>query len=79
MAVAGIVSIPYLNPLTTDRGRIDPVVPEFRLTPFSRAGFVYKRYYLNKRIARHFDMFCDGVAIESFRVTAERSEETLQR
>ncbi len=66
-----------LNHLTMDRGQIDPVVPGFRLTPFSRASFVYKHHYLNKQI--QLDMFCDGVAIEMFRVTADRSEETLQR
>ncbi len=65
-----------------DRGRIDPVVLGLRSTPFSRACFVYKHYYLNKWIQlelRVIFMFCDGVAIEIFRVTAERSEETLQQ
>ncbi len=44
---------------------------------------MYKHYYLNKWIQLElrviFYMFCDGVAIEIFRVTAERSEETLQQ
>ncbi len=61
--------MPHVNPLTTDRGLIDPVVPRFRSTPFSRACFTYKCYYLNKRIPlelRVILMFCDGVAIEIF-------------
>ncbi len=76
-------SVMFINPLTMDRGRIDPVVPGFRSTPFSRTCFMHNRYYLNKQIQlelRTILMFCDRVAIEIFRVTAsaERSEEALQ-
>ncbi len=39
-----------INPLMTDRGRIDLVILGFRSTPFSRACFAYKRYYLIKQI-----------------------------